>query len=63
MKRGNLVIDVYRGKMSYEEEGRGQGDASTCQGCQSLSSTEAAGGTWNRIFSHSPQKEPTLPTF
>lgn len=33
IKRGNLHIDMHTGKVSCEDEGRDQGDASTSQEC------------------------------
>ena len=60
MKRENLETDWHTGRMSYEDEGRNQGDASRSQ------ETPKFVGSWEtrvgQIPPHSHQKEPILPT-
>ena len=58
-----MDIVLHPGKTPYEDEGRDQGVAFIGQGIPKVAckAPEAKLEAWNR-FSHSPQREPTLPT-
>lgn len=63
IKRANVDIDILRERIPCEEGCRNQGDFSTCQGVSIIASMTPEGrvGATNRSFSHSLQKDPTLP--
>lgn len=51
-KRGNLETDMHREKIPCENEGRDQGEGSTCQGASKVASKppEATGQRGSRFY-------------
>ena len=56
---GNLEADTQIGRTPRENEGEGQDDESTSQGCQQTTTSWGKPGTMSPA---EPQKEPTLQT-